>query len=360
MGGTAHPGGRRKMGTITFTQRDGSRVGIAGARPACPTGSRRWLAGSAAQGSSRSSSPATARARGSWAAVTPAEIRGDPESPGCRRMGSHGLIPSTMTDAALTTFEPNWNSRRRIGKTYMGTGNDPTSNRFRAGLGRRRRTWNHPQRPGQPPSSTGCTRTTTRRVRLPPRQRPARHARPPDPLLGDPEGRALLEEIEKSGYKRYSWRWTSTGRTSRSTASAPYTNPDGVVVENIFDPAGLVAAEHAPVPALPRQGRQAHGRPAGRRHRLHVRPLRHRRHRLRDVLRPDRRQPLALSDYEQDNAPGGSANPGQSLAFSQVSYNNLAALGACRQLTRSPGKWRGAARRSSPPFPTRRERRRRS
>ena len=32
--------------------------------------------------------------------------------------------------------------------------------------------------------------------------------------------------------------------------------------------------------------------------------------------------------YEQDNAPGGAANPGQSLAFSQVSYNNLAALGA--------------------------------
>jgi sugar phosphate isomerase/epimerase len=30
--------------------------------------------------------------------------------------------------------------------------------------------------------------------------------------------------------------------------------------------------------------------------------------------------------YEQDNAPGGTANPGQSLDFSSVSYANMAAL----------------------------------
>ena len=30
--------------------------------------------------------------------------------------------------------------------------------------------------------------------------------------------------------------------------------------------------------------------------------------------------------WEQDNAPGGSANPGQSLEFAEISYNNMAAL----------------------------------
>jgi hypothetical protein len=30
--------------------------------------------------------------------------------------------------------------------------------------------------------------------------------------------------------------------------------------------------------------------------------------------------------WEQDTAPGGSANPGQSLAFAKVSYDNMAAL----------------------------------
>jgi hypothetical protein len=29
-------------------------------------------------------------------------------------------------------------------------------------------------------------------------------------------------------------------------------------------------------------------------------------------------------NYEQDNAPGGAAAPGQSLAFSQQSYANIA------------------------------------
>jgi len=32
--------------------------------------------------------------------------------------------------------------------------------------------------------------------------------------------------------------------------------------------------------------------------------------------------------YEQDNAPGGAANPGQSLDFSRLSYQNMAALRA--------------------------------
>ena len=30
--------------------------------------------------------------------------------------------------------------------------------------------------------------------------------------------------------------------------------------------------------------------------------------------------------YEQDNAPGGTANPGQSLDFARISYQNMAAL----------------------------------
>ncbi|GII54811.1 hypothetical protein Pth03_32000 [Planotetraspora thailandica] len=30
--------------------------------------------------------------------------------------------------------------------------------------------------------------------------------------------------------------------------------------------------------------------------------------------------------YEQDNAPGGTANPAQSLQYSELSYDNMAAL----------------------------------
>jgi hypothetical protein len=31
-------------------------------------------------------------------------------------------------------------------------------------------------------------------------------------------------------------------------------------------------------------------------------------------------------NYEQDNAPGGSADPGQSLRFSEISAHNMLAL----------------------------------
>jgi hypothetical protein len=75
--------------------------------------------------------------------------------------------------------------------------------------------------------------------------------------------------------------------------------------------------------ALPRQGR--HGQHLGGR-RLRDGALRHGRHRLRHVLRPHRAKGYHNPMYEQDNAPGSAASPGQSLQYADISYNNMAAL----------------------------------
>jgi sugar phosphate isomerase/epimerase len=102
-----------------------------------------------------------------------------------------------------------------------------------------------------------------------------------------------------------------------------YTNPDGEVVESIFDPAALVAAN-------------------SKRY-----PLFHAKDGARDATQNNGyvMVPLGTGDidfqmffdnmgakgfhypmYEQDNAPGGSADPGRSLRYSAESYAGMAAL----------------------------------
>src|SRR5688500_17394138 len=102
-----------------------------------------------------------------------------------------------------------------------------------------------------------------------------------------------------------------------------FTAPDGTVVESIFDPAGVVAAQSTRFPLFhTKDGRVNTAVPNG----YDMVPFGQ-----GDIDYTTFFQRIGAKGYhnamwEQDTAPGGSANPGQSLAFAQVAYDGMAAL----------------------------------
>ncbi len=102
-----------------------------------------------------------------------------------------------------------------------------------------------------------------------------------------------------------------------------FTAPDGTVVESIFDPAGVVAAQSTRFPLFhTKDGKINTAVPNG----YDMVPFGQ-----GDIDYTTFFQRIGAKGYhnamwEQDTAPGGSANPGQSLAFAQVAYDGMAAL----------------------------------
>ena len=102
-----------------------------------------------------------------------------------------------------------------------------------------------------------------------------------------------------------------------------YTAPDGTSVQDIFDPAATVAAQTTRFPLFhAKDGAATTPCPPG----YVMTPFG-----LGDIDYTTFFSAVGAKGYhnpmwEQDTAPGGTANPGQSLAFAQISYDNMAAL----------------------------------
>ena len=147
--------------------------------------------------------------------ITPAEIR----KPRRQRPGVGNGTPGHVTDT-LATFEQHWTSPTSSG-THIGTGGDPTGSNFKADWDAAAERWNDLGEPPRP-RPRAVHAQPRRGVQLPARQRPARRARPADPLLGHPQAGVLPDQPTPATSTS---RWTSTGRTWRSTGSARTPTP---------------------------------------------------------------------------------------------------------------------------------------
>ena len=318
---------KENIGTILFTQRD--RISAAPDTSGVPYGFAQVLAALATQGYKtiefagyNQSTQILGRQ------ITPAEIRAILDANGLDAKGNHGNIPGTLTDAAIATFKANCQIALTLGQEYIGTGDDPTGSHFKAD-------WD-----------LAVERWAT---------------------LGDiAKAEGLLGVYNHNHDNAYNFLLDSgpldaLGRPTRSSG-----DPQGRVLhqgdqeerqhDRLHGDGHLLGARRAaPLPDLHQSGRRRGredlrpGRPGGQEHAPF--PLFHAKDGRRTADPPGvgsgyTMVPFGTGDidfktffdriganrshypmYEQDNAPGGSANPGQSLAFSQVSYNNMAALG---------------------------------
>ncbi len=255
--------------------------------------------------------------------ITPAEIRKALDDNGLIAVGSHGNIPGTITDASLAQFDAYLETANILGQKYVGTGGDPTGSNFKADWDAAAERWNIL---GERAAAAGLGLYTHN------------HDAAYGFLLDSGPLDALGRPTRSSGIRKLEYflpisnpefvnlemdiYWAHVAQHRFRT----YTDPNGVVQTDVFDPGALVAAN------------------------THRYPLFHAKDGARTGEAPGvgsgyTMVPLGAGDidfgmffanmgakgfhypmYEQDNAPGGAADPGRSLRFSAESYAGMAAL----------------------------------
>jgi sugar phosphate isomerase/epimerase len=255
--------------------------------------------------------------------ITPAEIRAILDANGLIATGSHGTIPSTINDATLAAFDQYMEQALTIGQQYIGTGGDPTGSNYKADWDAAAERWNIL---GERAAANGLKLYTHNHDTaygflldsgpLDASGRPTRSS-----------GVRKLEYFLQVSDPRYvhlemDIYWAHVAQHRFQT----YTAPDGSTQTNVFDPGALVAANTMRYPLFHAKDGLRTGEPP-------------------EVGSGYTMVPLGTGDidftvffenmgakgfhypmYEQDNAPGGAADPGRSLRFSEESYNNMAAL----------------------------------
>jgi sugar phosphate isomerase/epimerase len=256
--------------------------------------------------------------------ITPEEIRTALDNAGLNANGSHGTIPSTITEATLTAFDNYCNTAAIIGQNYIGTGNDPTSSNFKADWDAACERWN----------ILGERARTGFGLRLYTHNHDAAYnflldSGPLD-TLGRPtrsSGIRKLEYFLQCTDKRYVhlemdvyWAHVAQHRF------IAYTNPDGVLTPNIFDPGGLAAANSQRYTIFHFKDGLRNSDPPGVGSGYTFVPFGTGSIDFATFCDRIGQRKEKNPNWEQDNAPGGSANPGQSFQFAEISYNNMAAL----------------------------------
>jgi sugar phosphate isomerase/epimerase len=239
--------------------------------------------------------------------------------------GTHAFIPGSLTPANLDRFKLELEFAATLGMDHYGTGGDPSGSRFKADWDAAADRWNQL---GEIAHSYGIKLYTHNHDGV---YNFLLDSGPPD-ALGRPTRSSGLRMLEY-GFTvldpRYVFFemdifWAHVAQHRFQT----YTAPDGSTQTDVFDPAGTVRAEE-------------------RRSRTLRFPLFHAKDGSRTadppgvgsgyVMVPFGRGDIDFATFfsrigkggkripfwEQDNAPGGAANPGQSLAFAEVSYAPL-------------------------------------
>ena len=159
---------------------------------------------------------------------------------GLEAEGNHGTIPSTITDATLAQFDTACEIANILGFGHIGTGNDPTSSGYLADWQAAAERWNIL---GERAASHGLKLYTHN------------HDAAYSFLLDSGPADALGRPTRSSGIRRLEWflqntdpnyvylemdiYWAHVAQHRFQT----YTAPDGGAATNVFDPAGLVAAQ---------------------------------------------------------------------------------------------------------------------
>ena len=239
---------------------------------------------------------------------------------GLEAEGNHGSIPGSITDATLAQFDAACEVANILGFGHIGTGSDPTGSAYLADWQAAADRWN----------ILGA-RAATHGLKLYTHNHDVAYSF----LLDSGPVDALGRPTRSSGLRRLEWflqntdpsyvylemdiYWAHVAQFKHKV----YTAPDGTAVENIFDPAGLVAAQTQRFPLFhAKDGRSNPATANG----YDMVPFGQ-----GDIDYTTFFQRMGAKGYhnpmwEQDTAPGGSANPGQSLQFAQVAYDGMARL----------------------------------
>jgi sugar phosphate isomerase/epimerase len=239
---------------------------------------------------------------------------------GLEAEGNHGSIPGTITDASLASFDAACEVANILGFGHIGTGNDPTGSAYLADWQLAAERWNIL---GARAASHGLKLYTHN------------HDIAYSFLLDSGPADGLGRPTRSSGVRRLEWFLQNTDPNYvylemdvywahvAQYRHTQYTAPDGTIVQDTFDPAGLVAEQTTRFPLFhAKDGASAPGTTNG----YTIVPFGAGNIDYTTFFQRIGAKGYHNSMWEQDNAGGGSANPGQSLAFAQSSYDNLAAL----------------------------------
>ena len=247
-------------------------------------------------------------------------LRGWLDENGLEAEGNHGSIPTTITPESLAAFDTSCEIANILGMSHIGTGNDPTRSFVKSEWDLAAERWNLL---GERASSHGLKLYTHNHDQA------YMFLLDSGPLdaAGNPTRSSGIRRLEyflantdpKHVYLEMDIYWAHVAQYLHHT----YTAPDGTSVESVFDPAAVVAAQTARFPLFhAKDGRRDSSASAGY------------------VMTPFGQGDIDYSTFfrrvgakgshnpmwEQDTAPGGTANPGQSLEFAKLSYDAMAAL----------------------------------
>jgi sugar phosphate isomerase/epimerase len=240
---------------------------------------------------------------------------------GLEAEGNHGSIPSTITDATLAQFDAQCEIANILGFGHIGTGNDPTNSAYMADWDAAADRWNTL---GQRAASHGLKLYTHN------------HDIAYSFLLDSGPLDALGRPTRSSGIRRLEYFlaqtdpsyvylemdifWAHVAQYKHKTFSAP----DGTLVQNIFDPAAVVAAQTQRFPLFHTKDGKSNPAVANG---YDMVPFGQ-----GDIDYMTFFQRIGAKGYhnsmwEQDTAPGNAVTaPAQSLQYAATSYQGLAAL----------------------------------
>ncbi|MFE6508964.1 sugar phosphate isomerase/epimerase family protein [Nocardioides sp. NPDC057767] len=236
---------------------------------------------------------------------------------GLEAEGNHGSVPSTITDASLAAFDAACEVANILGMRHIGTGSDPTGSAYLADWQAAADRWNIL---GERAAGHGLKLYTHN------------HDIAYSFLLDSGPNDALGRPTRSSGVRRLEWflantdpgyvslemdiYWAHVAQHKHHT----YTAPDGSLVEDRFDPLEVVKSAPMRFPLFhakdgKKDATQANGyvmAPFGEGD-IDYQAF------FGDMPARGYHNPM----WEQDTAPGGALNPGQSLALAKLSYQNM-------------------------------------
>ncbi|MBB1482948.1 sugar phosphate isomerase/epimerase [Tessaracoccus sp. MC1865] len=235
--------------------------------------------------------------------------------------GSHGSVPGAISDSSLASFDAACEVANILGMKHVGTGSDPTGSNYKADWDLAVDRWNF----------LGERAWNKHGLKLYTHNHDAAYNflldSGPEDALGRPTRSSGIRKLEyfiartepKYVHFELDIYWGMVAQYKHQM----FTAPDGEQVESIFDPLAVVQAQTSRFPLF-------HAKDG----RINT-----------SVSNGYEMVPFGTGDidfatffknmgargnhhpmYEQDNAPGGAANPGQSLEFAALSYQNMANL----------------------------------
>jgi sugar phosphate isomerase/epimerase len=255
--------------------------------------------------------------------ITAAEIRRYLDDNGLVANGTHTSIPSQINPTTLAAFEQQLDIAETLGLKYIGTGADPTNSNYKADWDAAAERWNIL---GEMAAARGIKLYTHN------------HDAAYDFLLDsgplDAQGRPTrssgIRKLEyffgitdpKYVYFEMDVYWAHVAQHRYRT----YVDPDGFVQTSIFDPIATVAARTKRFPLFHAKDGRRTGEPPGVGSGYTMVPFGQGDIDYARFFREIGAKGWHLPNWEQDNAPGGAADPGRSLRYAELSYRAMAEL----------------------------------